>query len=127
MIKKIVTIKHEIKLTVLNEYLRCCQRIHTIAFLQWRLKYPNPLMFNEEMLTELIDERLKFMYDDYNMKLDMAQLPGKEWALNNKFYKKYGDVVTNAREHNVVSFKQIGLIDPYPDEEKLKYGYTQPI
>ena len=25
----------------LEEFLRCSQRVHTIAFLQWRLKFPN--------------------------------------------------------------------------------------
>jgi len=36
-----------IKNAVLEEYLRCAQRVHTIAFLQWRLKFPSPLRDND--------------------------------------------------------------------------------
>ena len=109
MIKKIVTVKAEIRKAVLLEYLKCCSKVHKIAFLQWRLLFPNSVKHNKEMLEELITGRLRMLKNDYDYHLENtiggAKLPNKEWALNHKFYKKYGEVITDARDHNVLSFK----------------------
>jgi len=47
MILEIAKVAPEIKNAVLEEFLRSAQRVHTIAFLQWRLKFPSPLRDND--------------------------------------------------------------------------------
>ena len=78
------------------------------------------------MLTDLIEERIEFVYGAQNTKSNTSKLPNQDWSLNNKFFKQYGIVVTEAKKHNVSSFLQIGLLDPYP-EEKLKSIFTMPL
>ena len=48
----------------LNEYLRCAQKVHTIAFFQWRIRYPSKLKFNWSMLRELVEERIDYTYSE---------------------------------------------------------------
>ena len=54
----------KVKRHALEEYLRCATRVHTIAFLQWRNKYPSKIRHNYYMLKDLIEERVNFMYGD---------------------------------------------------------------
>jgi hypothetical protein len=43
LIDKIMKIHPTIKRRCLEEFLRCSQRVHTIAFLQWRIMYPSKI------------------------------------------------------------------------------------
>lgn len=101
----------------LEEYLRCSQRVHTIAFLQWRIMYPSHIQFHEEMLVELIEERMKFMYGNMYMGIrDKKKMPGKQYGLDQQFYDNFAEAISKAQPYNIWSFEQIGLFDPYPLE-----------
>jgi hypothetical protein len=54
-------IPNEVRRLALEEYLRCSQRVHTIAFLQWRAKFPNEHTKTNQ-LKEIIEHRMKHMY-----------------------------------------------------------------
>jgi hypothetical protein len=43
MINEIIKIDPKIKFAALKEFVLSCQRIHTIAFFQWRNLYPSKL------------------------------------------------------------------------------------
>ena len=43
LIVAIGSIKTVVKRRALEEFLRCSQRVNTIAFLQWRKKFPNKM------------------------------------------------------------------------------------
>jgi hypothetical protein len=64
MIHRSITVKKEVMRHALEEYLRCATRVHTIAFLQWRNKFPSKIRHNYYMLKDLIEERVVFMYGD---------------------------------------------------------------
>jgi hypothetical protein len=57
-----VVVRPNIRRRVLEEFLRCSQRVHTIAFMQWRIKYESNLKRNVNQLYDLIEERMGFMY-----------------------------------------------------------------
>lgn len=59
-----ITVNEEVRRHALEEYLRCATRVHTIAFLQWRNKFPSKIRHNYYMLKDLIEERVTFMYGD---------------------------------------------------------------
>jgi hypothetical protein len=70
------------------------------------------------MLKDLIDERVYYMYGD----IDQARIkyiPDK--SMNNYLDDSYMDafegIICRAAMFNIYSFDQIGLIDPYPDEQ----------
>lgn len=54
LIQGIGAVDRKIIRAVLEEYLRSCQKVHTIAFFQWRIQYPSHIEFNEEILEELV-------------------------------------------------------------------------
>jgi hypothetical protein len=55
LIQAIVMIKLEVRNAAIIEFLRCSQRVHTIAFMQWRNKFDNPKLKKiEEQLKEAI-------------------------------------------------------------------------
>ena len=56
LIVKIGKVKPEIKRRALEEFLRCSQRVNTIAFLQWRKKFPNNVT-KLHQLSQLIKEK----------------------------------------------------------------------
>ena len=57
LIVKIGSVRPEIKRAALEEFLRHSQRVHTIAFLQLRKKYPRKET-NHVQLSALISERI---------------------------------------------------------------------
>jgi hypothetical protein len=69
------------------------------------------------MLKDLIDERVNFMYGD----IREFQTTNKPDDLLNKhmteeYYDAFEGILTRAGMFNIYSFEQIGLMDPYPDE-----------
>lgn len=83
MIFEIGKLPHKIVRAALEEYLRCSQRVHTIAFLQWRMKFPSHIKYNQAMLIELIEERMKFMYGLLHVGMgDKSKMPSKQYGVN---------------------------------------------
>ena len=123
MIMKIVPVRHHIRKAALCEYLRSCQRVHTLAFLQWRAKYPSSLRNSSDVLTELIEDRMRHMYGRLH-ELE-CQRPSDTWSLNDKFYSKFDQVVTPAQSFNIYSLEQIGMPDPYP-REPMEMDFEMP-
>ena len=115
MLVKIQSLNPVIKRRALEEYLRCSQRVHTIAFLQWRLKYPK-LKCNVGMLISLIEERMNFMYGNLNNGEELPNMPDGKYKCVDQFYEFFGTAIERAKSFNIWSFEQIGLNDPYPDE-----------
>lgn len=80
MIYKIQCMKPVVKRAALEEYLRCAQRVHTIAFLQWRLKFPTPLRWHHKMLIDLVNERIEFMYGLFKKKKTLENMPNSTYS-----------------------------------------------
>ena len=81
MLVKIQCLNPKVKRAALEEYLRCCQRVHTIAFLQWRLKYPTPKRWHQAMLIDLIEERMVFMYGVFSSGKQSEYMPDSTYAV----------------------------------------------
>ena len=62
LLVKIQSLGEDVKTAALTEYLRCSQRVHTIAFLQWRLKFPTPLRWDGDLLEEVIEQRVRLLH-----------------------------------------------------------------
>ena len=80
----------EIKRLALEEFLRQAQAIHTIAFLQWRLRYPSNFARNHGLLIELINERMAHLYVSVSEKIPSTMIyPNKKYIVSDKYLKKY--------------------------------------
>jgi hypothetical protein len=59
---KIGEIPEEIRLAALKEYVKRCQRLHTVAFMEWRLMFPEKLDESSvEKLQILIKSKDRFI------------------------------------------------------------------
>lgn len=54
MTKKMRLIPGHLKITVLRYFNQKCRELHALAFLQWRLKFPSKLNYDEKDLRFLI-------------------------------------------------------------------------
>ena len=62
LIVSLVHVKDNVRMAILEEYLRCCQRVHTIGFLQWRKMFPSSRC-KVDQCEELVNERMWFLFD----------------------------------------------------------------
>ena len=94
LIIQIGRIPYEVSEAALDEYLRCSQRVHTIAFLQWRSKYPNEhTKINQ--LHEIIEARIYFMYS--HLKDNYARnLPSDDLMNDEEFYFLFKPSISDA-------------------------------
>ena len=117
MIYEIGKLDEKIIRVALEEYLRCAQRVHTIAFLQWRCRFPSHIKYHEEMLKELIEERMKYMYGNMYLGIsDKSKMPSNQYSVGEKFYQQFAEAIPIAQSYHIWSFEQIGLFDPFPQE-----------
>ena len=63
IIANIVKVPKSVQESVLLEFLKKCQELHAVAFFQWRYRYPNQQNYNEELIVELLNQRIKLLYD----------------------------------------------------------------
>ena len=119
-------VKPKVRMAAISEFLRCSQRVHTIAFMQWRNKFDNPKLKKiEKQLIAAIAQRMTFIYgrlikkaeSDNTHNSDGHNPDINEWTVSEKYIeKKYKNVITRAKSYNIWSFEQIGLFDPFPSE-----------
>lgn len=65
LIRKMIVVPREVRDSVLLNYVNKCRARHTIAFFQWRLRFPSSIRHNHERLKAIINVRLrKFVADD---------------------------------------------------------------
>ena len=105
---------------VLEEYLRSCQKVHTIAFFQWRIQYPSHLEYNEEILEELVQERIEYTYQrliEHGKATPEYALGQPTWHFEKEQLEKFESVFPLAQNYQISSFEQIGMFDPFPKEE----------
>ena len=57
--RALILVPKKVRWTVLREYVDRCQELHAIAFLQWRLEYPNDVRHDPDELVELIEKRIQ--------------------------------------------------------------------
>ena len=118
---------------VLAEFLNRSQFLHSIAFMQWRIKYEGRIPRDVDQLKENIQIMIKYLYDplqkemnDESIKELRAVKNGFGICRKNKNYHHiYQDALVSAAAHNVWSFEQLGLVDPYP-KEKMEFEFTIP-
>ena len=77
--------------------------MHTVAFMQWRLDFPNKVRFDEEQILELLDEAYHRLY---SCPLVVVLSP-KTNPVSASFYKNY-DLDCNEQPYYVNHFEQIG-------------------
>ena len=103
LIVAIGSVRLNVKRRALEEFLRCSQRVNTIAFLQWRKKFPNKVT-KVKQLSELINERITFMYGNLKNSLDESKLPSSKLSTDEVFYEDFKPAITPAQSFNIWSF-----------------------
>lgn len=65
LIRKMIMVPKEVRHAVLLHYVNKCRARHSIAFFQWRLKYPSNIRHNHKELKGIIEVLLKrFVAED---------------------------------------------------------------
>ena len=92
LLVKMQSVRADVKTAALTEYLRRAQRVHTIAFLQWRLKFPTPLRWDGDLLEELIEQRVEMLHENLKNGIKPQFLP-KVYGCDEKLYRKFAEVL----------------------------------
>jgi len=109
-IKQILCIPPVIKLRCLEEFLRACMKLHSIAFFQYRHMF-KICKESEEVLPELITFVEEHLYERLNY--PQINQTKKKLSVTDKYLKKYKNALIPAGPHNIYRFEQIGLFDPF--------------
>lgn len=102
-----------------KKYIDHCKAVYNIAFMQWRLIYPTTSEYaNEEELKEIIMGRIQYQTKQTNLGQRVSKKTDELAVISNDFLIKY-DFADSARlqPHTINSFAQIGLSDPFPDDD----------
>ena len=84
--------------------------------------YPSKLKYDAEQLEELILKRINIFIDGINPSNIISSQTKKNSKLNRDFIVKY-KFMQRAREDFLInSFWEIGMTDPFPDDEDLIIG-----
>ena len=102
IINKIIQVKSSVKCAALYTYLKNAQRLHTIAFFQWRLMFSKNNS-SSSILQEIIEERMNLMYG--NLLEDNSPLQNiSNYSVTEKFYKQFASVVSEGDHYNINHF-----------------------
>ena len=65
MIHAIILVNSDVRDAALEEFLRRSLFLHSVAFLQWRLKHPSKIKFIPEEIHEGIVARIQLIYGEH--------------------------------------------------------------
>ena len=82
-------IPKEIKEALLKEYVKRCIEMHSIAFLQWRLKYPSKVSYNKELVEDMVRLRISHLYLSVNPDQAVSDLTLDSGHIDKDFVKEY--------------------------------------
>ena len=123
MMGQILLVPEDVKIEVLKVYLIKCMQLHSIAFFQWRLKFPNTIKHDPQQLEDIISDRVDYFSREFESMNKMI-------LTNSKFdEKKLGDynLVQEPNTYLISSFESVGLPDPFPRKETAnnfpEHGY----
>ena len=119
---KICCVPKEVKLYVLREYIAKCMELHSIAFLQWRARYPNKVRHDPEEIRSIISDRLSKLYEQSSDKFFITEKTKSESVISKDFLKVYGLIECHYKDYQINSFRSIGWADPYPNDDQFITG-----
>ena len=115
MIMKLPMIKPNIKIAALSEYLKKCISLQRIAFGQWREMYPSARRDGSYELEEMIMRDINWTYcNSFDTHEDEEDKPFQ--MTDDQFSNFKNEIYEGNGLYNIVSFKQIGMLDPFPLE-----------
>ena len=98
-----------------------CRILHAIAFLQWRLKFPNEVRHDREELTEVIQGRINHLMAELVSEEEISELTKENSVIAKNFLVKY-KMIDEKKVFNINSFSTVGWSDPYPNDDKYITG-----
>lgn len=114
MVAGIIRVRKEISCAVLTKYLHKCGQLHSLAFFQWRYKFPSNIWYKTRQIQDVIFWKTKRVYDNVFWK--QKNKKRTTWEMDDFFFEKYQKIITEHLGCNISTFKQIGLHDPFPKE-----------
>lgn len=119
--QEISKVNDEIRIEVLQTYVTKCKQVYNIAFIQWRSKFPSKVKeVSKEEKEKCILKRINQMKKHTHLDKQKVMAETLEAAeLNSDFLLKFqfADNEEELKPFNINSFKQIGLSDPFPDDD----------
>jgi len=95
--------------------------LHAIAFLQWRLKYPNTVRHDEQELTEVIMGRINHLMAELVSEEEISEVTKENSVIAKNFLIKY-KMIGEKNVFNINSFSTVAWSDPFPNDDKLITG-----
>ena len=62
MCRQIVTVTRAQRHYILKKFIQACRLMHTVAFMQWRLAFPNSVRHDKDEVVDLLDEAYNRLY-----------------------------------------------------------------
>ena len=123
LIRKMIVVPRDVRDSVLRNFVGKCRARHTIAFFQWRLRFPSHIRHDHAALQTEIEGLLKqFVADDEAQDQVIGEETLKASKLSKDFIKKYrilDGAHGEAFPWGVNTFNQIGWDDPFPEDAKV--------
>ena len=102
----------------MKKYLLKATELYGIAFLQWRELYPSPVRHDLHEIREILKTTMVAIQTDAFGELRISCETTEGAALPPNFYETYSAAfVHEPKSYFINSFEQVGLQDPFPDEE----------
>ena len=126
IIMKMPQIPPAIQEAALKEYLYHASFLQAVAFMQWRLMFPQNVgtkRDSREALKGMIMNHIKHTYK--GLAAQSTHLPDVKYTNTEKQYKKFELAIFPGSNFNVRTFDQVGMINPFPIESK-DFEFTIP-
>jgi hypothetical protein len=123
---KISSVPPQIKREVLKSYINRCKVRYNIAFMQWRYLHPNEenVYYDKEALEDIIMARIGLMESSIQEGQRVTKQTEEMAEINTDFLIKFGfdDPADDMKDFMINSFRQVGMSDPFPDDDQFIEG-----
>jgi len=102
--------------------------MHSLAFIQWRLKYPNKTKHNPQWLQAVLTARVRNLCMSLSFDQKISHQTDKNGYISPSFFTKYLEYFSPQGVEQpflVNSFQSIGWQDPFPNEERSDFDDMQ--
>lgn len=113
--EKVRAVPEEVKTVLLQKFGKRCKEKHSIAFLQWRLKYRAHVADREQIAVTLNDS-IERMLGNIDISAQVTPQTAAEAKINFRLEQLMEVTTIQPQEWLVNSFWSIGWPDPFPDE-----------
>ena len=124
LVKGLKAVPVEVRKAVLSRFVDGCKTLNSIAFMQWRMRYPTSSCYHDmKELEDIIQTRIFYITNFFKEEQVTSKKTRQLAALPEDFLQKYNmDYQPKNISHSINSFAQVGIEDPFPSDYKTVKG-----